>query len=150
MRHLTLVFEWGKSIGFVQPPKFISRILQKFQLNITRPTARFMTVPGYVDSEHLVWRRRWFDSTSPAARTFNVGQCVMVCDTSSRNRNYSLFSHASCPPAMKRAISNSRHTTPPPGALRWVGRILVDEAKRPKPESRDNPIYFVILTLFGS
>ena len=69
-----------------------------------------------------------------------------------RNRNYSLFSHASHPPAMQGAtlISNSRRTTPPPGALRWMGRVLVDEAKRPKPESRDGPAYFAILTLFKS
>ena len=45
-----------------------------------------MTVPGYVDSDDLVCRRQWFDSTSAAARTFNVGQCVvMVHDTSSLN-----------------------------------------------------------------
>ena len=81
-----LVFEWGKSIDFVKPPKFISRSLQKFHLNTTRPTARFKTVPGYVDSDDLVWRRRWFDSTSAAARTFSAGQCVvMVRDTSSLN-----------------------------------------------------------------
>ena len=69
-----------------------------------------------------------------------------------RNRNYSLFSHALRPPAMQGAtlISNSRLTTPPAGALRWVGRVLVDEAKRPKPESRDGPAYFAMLTLFGS
>ena len=45
-----------------------------------------MTVPGYVDSDDLVWRRRWFNSTSAAARTFSVGQCVvMMRDTSSLN-----------------------------------------------------------------
>ena len=45
-----------------------------------------MTVRGYVDSDDLVWRRRWFDSTSAAALTFNVGQCVdMARDTSSLN-----------------------------------------------------------------
>ena len=43
-----------------------------------------MTVPGYVDSDDLVWRRRWFDFTSAAARTFNVDQrIVMVRDTPS-------------------------------------------------------------------
>ena len=49
-------------------------------------------------------------------------------------------------------ISNSRRTIPPPGALHWVGRVLVDEAKRPKPDSRDGLAYFAIglLTLFGS
>ena len=46
-------------------------------------------------------------------------------------------------------ISNSRRTTPPPGAQRWVGRVLADEPKRPKPESKDGPAYFAILT-FGS
>ena len=41
-----------------------------------------MAVPSYVDSDDLVWRRRWLDSTSAAARTFNVGQCVVkVRDT---------------------------------------------------------------------
>ena len=85
-RHPTIVFEWSKSIGFVQPSKFISRILQKFLLNTTRPTARLMTVPGYVDSDDLVWRCRWFDSTRAATRTFNIGQCVvMVRDNSSLN-----------------------------------------------------------------
>ena len=55
-------------------------------LNTTRPTARFMTVLAYVDPDDLVWGRRWFDSTSAAARTVNVGQCVvMVHDTSSLN-----------------------------------------------------------------
>ena len=111
-----------------------------------------MTVPDNVDSDDLVWRRRWFDSTSAEARTFN-GQCVvMVRDTSSRNRNHSLFSHASRPPAMQGAIliSNSRRTTSPPGALRWVGRVLFDEAKRPKFESRDGSAYLAVLTLFGS
>ena len=45
-----------------------------------------MTVPGYVDSDDLVWRRQWFDSTSAAARTFNIGQCVvMVRDISLLN-----------------------------------------------------------------
>ena len=70
------------------------------------------------------------------------------------SRNYSLFSHPSHPPAVHGAtlISNSRCATPPTGALRWVGRVLVDEAKRPKPQSRDRPVYFAIpvLTLFGS
>ena len=43
-------------------------------------------MPGYVDSDDLVWRRRWFDSASAAARTFHVGQCVVrVRDTSSLN-----------------------------------------------------------------
>ena len=38
------------------------------------------------DSDDLVWRRRWFDSTSAATRTFNLGQrVVMVRDTSSLN-----------------------------------------------------------------
>ena len=61
-------------------------MLQKFHLNTTRPTARFMTVPGYVDFDDLVWRRRRFDSTSAMARTFNIGQCVaMVRDTLSLN-----------------------------------------------------------------
>ena len=78
MRHPTLVFEWGKGISFAQPPKFILRISHKFHLNTTRPTARFMTVQGYVDSDDLVWRRRWFDFTSAVARTFNVDQCVVV------------------------------------------------------------------------
>ena len=64
----------------------------------------------------------------------------------------SFSSHASRPPAMQEAtlISNSIRTTPPPGALRWVGRVLADEAKRPKPGSWDGPAYFDILTLFGS
>ena len=92
-----------------------------------------MTVPGYVDSDDLVWRRRWFDSTSATTRTFNVDQCVvMVCDTSSLNPETAtilLFSHASRPPAMQEAtiISNSRHTTSPPGALRWVGPTSVNK-----------------------
>ena len=47
-------------------------------------------------------------------------------------------------------ISNSMRTTLPPGVLRWVGRDLADEAKRPKPGSRDGPAYFAILALFGS
>ena len=48
-----------------------------------RPTARFMTVLGYVNSDDTVWRRRWFDFTSTTGRTFNVGQCVvMVHDAS--------------------------------------------------------------------
>ena len=42
------------------------------------PTARFMTVQDYIDSNHPVWRRRWFDFTSAAAHTFNIGQCVVV------------------------------------------------------------------------
>ena len=63
-----------------------------------------------------------------------------------------IVSHASRPPLMQGAtlISNSRRTTSSPGALRWVGRVLFDEAKRPKPESRDGSAYFAILTLFGS
>ena len=40
-------------------------------------------------------------------------------------------------------------TTSPSGALRWVGRALADEAKRPKPGSRDGPAYFATLKLFG-
>ena len=45
-----------------------------------------MTVPGYVDCDDLVWRRRWSDSTRATARTFNVGQCfVMVRDITSLN-----------------------------------------------------------------
>ena len=74
-----------------------------------------MTVPGYVDFDDLVWKRRWFDSTSAPARTFNVGQCVvMVRDTSiaqPRNRNYSFFSHASYPPAIASIASllGARH-----------------------------------------
>ena len=45
-----------------------------------------MTVPGYVDSDDLVWRRQWFDSTSATARTFSAGQCVVIVrDTSSLN-----------------------------------------------------------------
>ena len=45
-----------------------------------------MTVPGYVVSNDLVWRRQWFDSTSALARTSNVGQCVvMVRDTPTLN-----------------------------------------------------------------
>ena len=148
-RHPTLVFEWRKGIGFVQPPKFISRILPKFHLNTTRTIARFMTVPGYVDTDDLVWRCRCVDSTSAAAC---VGQCVVIVgDTSSRNRNYSLFSYASRPPAMQGAtlISNSRRTTSPTGAPCWMGRVLFDEAKKPKPESRDGSAYFAILTLLG-
>ena len=50
-------------------------------------TARFMTVSGNIDSDDMTWRRRWFDFTGAAARTFNVGQCdVMVRDTSLLNR----------------------------------------------------------------
>ena len=48
------------------------------------------------------------------------------------------------------SISNSMSTTSPPGATRWVGRVLADEANRPKPGSRDGPAYFAVLTLFGS
>ena len=62
------------------------RILQKFHLNTTRPIARFMTVPGYVDSDVMVWRRRWFDSISVEARAFIVGlYVVIVRDISSLN-----------------------------------------------------------------
>ena len=112
-----------------------------------------MTVPGYVDSDDLVWKRQWFDSTSAAARTFNVGQCVgMVRDTSSLNLKtatihclVTLRIHRNAGATL---ISNSRRTTPPSGALRWVGRVLVDGTKRPKPESRDGPAYFAVLTLF--
>ena len=43
-------------------------------------------------------------------------------------------------------ISNSIGTTPSPGAMHWVGRVLADEAKRPKPGSLDGPAYFSILT----
>ena len=62
------------------------RIKKKIRLNTIRPTACFMTILDYVDSDDLVWRLRWFDSTSAAARTSNVRQCVvMVHDTSSLN-----------------------------------------------------------------
>ena len=45
-----------------------------------------MTVPGYVDSDDIVWVRQWFDFTSAAAYTFNFGQCVVIArDTSSLN-----------------------------------------------------------------
>ena len=80
-----------------------------------------MIAPGYVDSDDMVWRRQWLDSTSAAARTFNVGQCVvMVRDTPSLNPEtvtIHFFSHASRPPAMQAAtlISKSRRTTLPPG-----------------------------------
>ena len=151
--HLTLVFEWGKSIGLVQPPKFMSRILQKFYLNTTRPTAHFMTVPGYVDSDDLVWRRRWLIPPEPRLSLLTlVNALLWFVIPQPRNRNYSLFSHCLRPPAMQGAtlISNSRRTTSSPGALRWVGRVLVDEAKRPKPESREGSAYFAIPTLFGS
>ena len=69
-----------------------------------------------------------------------------------RNRNYSLFNHASRPPAMQGAalISHSTRTTSHPGALSWVGQVLVDEAEKPKPESRIGPTYFAILTFLGS
>ena len=53
----------------------------------------------------------------------------MVRDTSLL---HSLVTHASRPPVMQRAtlISNSMRTVLRPGALRWVGRVLADEAKR--------------------
>ena len=77
----------------------------------------------------------------------------MVRDTSSLNRETAtIHCLVTRPPAMQGAtlISNSRRTMSPPGALRWVGRVLVDEAKRPKPESRDGSAYFAILTCSDS
>ena len=58
-----------------------------------------------------------------------------------------MFSHASRPPAIQRAtlFSNSMRATPPYGALRLVERVLADEAKKPKPGSRDSPTYLAIL-----
>ena len=115
-----------------------------------------MTVPGYVDSEHLVWRHGWFDSTSAAARTFNVGQwVVMVRDTSSLNPEtatihclVTLRVHLQC--RGERLSLNLGAQRPLQGALSSMGRVLVDVAKRPKPESSDRPAYFAILTLLGS
>ena len=44
--------------------------------NTMRPTARFMTVPGHVGSDDMVWRRRWFVFTSVVVRTFNTSTLV--------------------------------------------------------------------------
>ena len=102
----------------------------------------------------MIWKRQWFDSTSAAGPTFNVGQCiVMVRGTSLLYpENYLLFSHVSRPPIIQGAmlICNSMLTTPAPGAPRWAGRVLADEAKRPKPGSRNGFAYFDTLTLFES
>ena len=109
----------------------------------------------------MVWRRRWFggvDGLIPPAPRLALLTLVnallrfviQYLIAQPRNRNYSLLSHASRPMQRTTLISNSRGITSPPGALRWVGRVLFDEAKRPKPESRDGSAYFAILTLFGS
>ena len=113
-----------------------------------------MTVPGHVDSEDTVWRRRWLDFTSAALLTLDsalvalVTQCLRCLIAQRRNRNYSLFTRL---PAMQGAtlISSSMHPTLPSGAQCCMGWVLFDEAKRPKPGSRDGPAYFAILTLPG-
>ena len=55
-----------------------------------------------------------------------------------------MFSHASRPPAMQGAtlISNSIRTTPPLGTMRWEARVFSDEAKSPKPGSRNGTASF--------
>ena len=41
-------------------------------LNTIRPTARFITVPGYADFDDMVWSFRWFAFTSAVVCTFNT------------------------------------------------------------------------------
>ena len=129
------------------------RILQKFHLNTTRPTARFMTVPGYVDSDVMVWRRRWFDSISVEARAFNVGlYVVIVRDISMLNPAtapiYCLVTlriHLQCRGKRKSLISCAQR--PLRGRrVGWDELLLM----RPKHGSRDGPAYFAILMFRSS
>ena len=103
----------------------------------------------------------WFESVDglilPARRLtlLTLVSALLLFVTPHRSTpkpHYLLFGHALHPSVMHKAtfISNSMHTTPPPRALRWVGRILADEAKIPKSGFRDGATYFATLTLFGS
>ena len=133
-----------------------------------------MTVPGYVDSDEMVWRRRWFDCTSAAARTGDVGQhVVMVRHTSSFNPDTATIHYLVTflrPPAMQgeTLIYNSMRRTPPPERrVGWDEFLLMRPGSRDgiwvqggsrngnlgpgmEPGSRDSIAYFAILTLFES